>query len=84
MDYRCRLVRQFTQFQGVATPRDGKPGLLYSFVPALLFSILTPLFLPSYSVSLSYIIIVVPMRECLGKHVYHIYHIFIVCVLCFK
>ena len=42
-------------------------GLL-SFVPALLFSILTPFFVPSSSVSLSYFIFVVPMRECLGKH----------------
>ena len=39
-----------------------------SFVPAVLFSILTPLFLPSKSVSLSYFILAVPMRECLGKH----------------
>ena len=43
-------------------------GLLYSFVPALLLSILTPLFLQSFSVSLSYFILAVPMRECLGKH----------------
>ena len=32
------------------------------------FSILTPLFCPSSSVSLSYFILAVPMRECLGKH----------------
>ena len=31
-------------------------------------SILMPLFLPSSSVSLSYFIIAVPMRECLRKH----------------
>ena len=37
-------------------------------MPALLFSILTPLFLPPSSVSLSYFILSVPMRECLGKH----------------
>ena len=36
------------------------------FVPALLLSILTPLFLPSSSVY--YFITAVPMRECLGKH----------------
>ena len=42
-------------------------GLL-PFVPAVLFSILTPLFLSSLSVSLSYFILTVPMRECLGKH----------------
>ena len=36
-------------------------------MPALLISILTPRFLPS-SVSLSYFILAVPMRECLGKH----------------
>ena len=41
---------------------------LIPFVPALLLSILTSLFLPSSSVSLSYFILAVPMRECLGKH----------------
>ena len=35
---------------------------------ALLLSILMPLFLQSSSVSLSYFILAVPMRECLGKH----------------
>ena len=35
-------------------------------MPALLLSILTPL-LPS-PVSLSYFVLVVPIRECLGKH----------------
>ena len=37
-------------------------------MPGVLFSILTPLLLPSSSVSLSYFILTVPMRECLGKH----------------
>ena len=37
-------------------------------MPAFLFSILAPLFLPSSSVSLSHFILAVPMRECLGKH----------------
>ena len=46
---------------------DRLSGLL-SFVPAVLFSVLTPLFLQSSFVSLSYIILAVPMRECLGKH----------------
>ena len=45
-----------------------RPSGLLSFVPALLLSILSNLFLPSSSVSLSYFIIAVPMRECLGKH----------------
>ena len=47
---------------------DRLSGFL-SFGPAVLFFILTPLFLPSSSVSLSYyFIIAVNMRECLGKH----------------
>ena len=46
---------------------DRPSGLLFS-VPALLLSVLAPLFLPSSSVSLSYFIRAVPMRECLGKH----------------
>ena len=46
---------------------DWPLGLL-SFVPALLFSIFGHLFLPSSSVSLTYFILAVPMRECLGKH----------------
>ena len=45
-----------------------RPSRLLLFVPALLLSILTPLFLPSSSVSLSYFVLAVPMRECLGKH----------------
>ena len=38
------------------------------FVPALLLSMLTPLSLPSSSVSLYCFVLGVPMRECLGKH----------------
>ena len=45
---------------------DRLSGLL-SFVPALLFSILTPPFCPSSTVPLSYFSLAVPMRECLGK-----------------
>ena len=40
---------------------------LFSVVPTLLLSILASLFLPSSSVTLSYLILAVPMRECLGK-----------------
>ena len=46
---------------------DRRWGLLL-FVPAVLFSVLAPLFCPSSSVSLSYFILAVPMRECLRKH----------------
>ena len=46
----------------------GRPTGLLLFVPALLLSIFTPLFSPSSSVSLSYFVLAVPMRECLGKH----------------
>ena len=42
--------------------------MTYFFVPALLFSILTPLFSPPSTVSSSYFILAVPMRKCLGKH----------------
>ena len=45
---------------------DRQSGLLL-FVPSVLFSILTPLFYPSSSVSMSYFVLAVPMRECLGK-----------------
>ena len=45
-----------------------RPSGLLLFVPALLLSMLTPLFLPSSSVYLSYFVLAVPMRECLGKH----------------
>ena len=38
------------------------------FVPTLILSILMPLFLPASSVSLSYLILAVPMRKCSGKH----------------
>ena len=45
-----------------------RPSGLLLFVPAVLFSIHTPLFYPYSSVTLSYFILAVPMRECLGKH----------------
>ena len=45
-----------------------RPSGLLLFVPAVLFSILTPLFCVSSPVSLSYFILAVPKRECLGKH----------------
>ena len=44
------------------------PSGLLLFVPSVLFSILTPLFCQSSSVSLSYFILAVHMRECLEKH----------------
>ena len=40
----------------------------FLFVSAVLYSMLTPLFLPFSSVSLSSFILAVPMGECLGKH----------------
>ena len=40
----------------------------FFFRAALLLSILTPLFLPSLSVSLSYFVLAVTMHDCLGKH----------------
>ena len=46
---------------------DRPSGHLF-FMSALLFSILTPLFLPPSSVSLSYFILAVPTRRRLGKH----------------
>ena len=74
MDYRCRLVRKFIHCFGAWRPR-GKMDLSYSFRPlrldffqsALLLSMLTHLFLSS-SLSLSYFILAVPIRRCLGKH----------------
>ena len=45
-----------------------RPSGLHLFVPALLLSILKPLFLPSSSVSLSYFVLAVPMHKCLEKH----------------
>ena len=44
------------------------PSGLFSFVSALFISLLTPLFLEYSSVSLSYLILAVPMRECLRKY----------------
>ena len=46
-----------------------RPSGLLLFVPiTLLPSILSPLFLPSSPVSLSYFILAVPIRECLRRH----------------
>ena len=47
---------------------SSRPSGLHFNVPTLFLSILTPIFLPSSCVSLSYFVLVGPMRECLGKH----------------
>ena len=47
---------------------SGRPSGLLFVVSALILSILAPLFLPSSFLSLSYFILAVPMRKCLGKH----------------
>ena len=72
MNYRCRLLEIQSLFRGVATPGEDRPELLFRplglhfFVPALLLSMLTHLFLSS--LSLSYFILALPMHKCLGKH----------------
>ena len=48
-----------------------RPSGLLLFVPALLPSILSPLFLPSSPVSLSYLILAVLMREAFEKTLVH-------------
>ena len=45
-----------------------RPSVLLFFLCPLCFFPHSPLFLSSSSVSLSYFILAVPMRECLGKH----------------
>ena len=50
---------------GILGPRY---SLCFIFYSKGLLSILTPLFLPLSSVSLSYFILAVPMREFWGKH----------------
>ena len=60
-------ILYFVYYYCILVGCDRPLGLLL-FVPALLLSILTPLFSPSSSVSLSYFVLAVPMRECLGKH----------------
>ena len=71
--YRCRFVRKFLHCFGLLRPRR-KIGLSYSlglwdviFHPTLLLSMLTHFFWSS-SLSLSYFILAVPIRKCLGKH----------------
>ena len=46
----------------------GRRDFFFLSCSAFLLSILTPLFLPSSSVSLSYFIFAVPIRESFGKH----------------
>ena len=45
-----------------------RPSRLLFFVNVLLLSLLTSIFLQSLSVCLSYFILAVLMRECLGKY----------------
>ena len=47
-----------------------RPSALLLFVPAVLFSILTPLFCVSSSVSLSYFVLAFPMRRKTLVHVF--------------
>ena len=53
-------------FSNIVFLGSDRPSGLLLYVPAVLFSILTPLFCPSSSVS--YFIPAVPMLECFGKH----------------
>ena len=62
-----KILPYFVCYYSILRGSDRLSGLL-SFVPALLFSILTPLFCSSSSVPLSYFSLAVPMRECLGKY----------------
>ena len=62
-----KILPDYVYYYCISLGCDRPSGLLL-FVPAVLFSILTPLFCPSSTVPLSYFILAVPMRECLGKH----------------
>ena len=44
-----------------------RPSVVIFFVPTLLLSILTPLLLPSSFVSLTYLILAVPMQSCMSS-----------------
>ena len=61
MDYMCRLGNS-SNASGRSNSEDGIPELSLGQ-----FFILTPLFIPS-SVYLSYLIVAVTTRKCLGKH----------------
>ena len=65
MDHRFRLGNSSTA-SGFSDP--GGPVLLFYLVPTLLHSIFTLFCLPSSTVSLSSLILGVPMHEYLGKH----------------
>ena len=64
-----KILPYFVYYYCILVGCDRPSGLLL-FVPALLLSILTSLFLPSSSVSLCYFVLTFPMRECFGKHSY--------------
>ena len=57
-----------TFWLGNQNQKSDRPSGLNFFVHAVLLSILSPPFLHSLSVSLSYFILTVPIGECLGKH----------------
>ena len=62
-----KILPYFFYYYCIELGCDRPSGLLL-FVPALLLSILTPLFCVSSTVSLSYFVLAVPMPKCLGKH----------------
>ena len=78
MDYnRCRLnsFGNFSTASGVATPLGTvcpsyniAVETSFFFFPAVLLSIFSLFIFPTFSVSLSYFILPIPMRKCFGKH----------------
>ena len=62
-----KILPYYAYYYYILIRIDYAVGTSFFLVPALLLSILTPVFL-SASVALSYFILAVPWRKCLGKH----------------
>ena len=62
-----KILPYYVYYYYILIRIDYAVGTSFFLVPALLLSILTPVFL-SASVALSYFILAVPWRKCLGKH----------------
>ena len=58
----CKIIPYYFYYYCILIMIVLTVGIFFSFVAASLLSILMPLFLPSSSVSLSYVILAVPMR----------------------
>ena len=66
IEFHCKILSNYVHYYSILIRLISRRN--FFFIPALLLSLPTSLYLPSLSVSVSYFILIVPMRDSLGKH----------------